>query len=99
MLAVTLVAAAALLASGLPHWTRLALALPVAATAVNFLQGYRHFCVGFARVGLWNFGAIGQLQHVTDPEAHAADLRAVRGIVRDGVLIGVALGVLAVALP
>jgi len=74
-LAVTVVLFAVLLWAGVNPWWRLLLFLPATAAASGFLQAHLRFCSGFARQGLFNFGALGQVQHVTDDASKAKDRR------------------------
>jgi hypothetical protein len=89
-----LFAAVALGASG--PW-RLSVGLPAAAAAISGLQVRRNTCVAH--------GATGSFEHedftTTKVEAAFAEAsrRVAATIVRDGVLVGVAVSVLAVLLP
>ena len=64
-----------LLAVDAPAFTRLAVALPVAASISGFLQARMRFCAGFGMAGVQNFGAIGDEQKIADSEAVKADRR------------------------
>jgi hypothetical protein len=82
-----------------PAPTRLVVALPVAASASSYLQARFHFCAGFGSRGLYNFGDVGPVTQVEDPVALAQDRRRARQIGLGGAAIGLAVGVLAAALP
>ena len=98
-LAVGVAAHVALVALGAPHWTRLILFLPAAASASGYLQAFLHFCAGFGSRGVFNLGPVGTVQAVADPIAKARDRARSMQIGVASVLIGVAVAVLAAALP
>ncbi|MGD0862620.1 MAG: hypothetical protein ABSA21_07640 [Candidatus Limnocylindrales bacterium] len=88
-----------LAATAAPHWTRLILFLPAAASASGYLQAWLHFCAGFGSRGVYNFGPLGKVQQVADRQARARDrARSLRIGVAAG-LIGVAVAIVAVLLP
>ena len=82
-----------------PPPVRLLVALPVAVGASSYLQVRLKFCAGFGSRGIYNFGEVGPVTQVTDPEALAKDRRRARQIGLAGAAIGLAVGVLAAALP
>ncbi len=90
---------AGLLVIDAPAPARLLVALPVAVSASSYLQARFHFCAGFGSRGLYNFGEVGPVTQVEDPVALAADRRRARQIGLGGAAIGIAVGVLAAALP
>jgi hypothetical protein len=47
-------------------------------SASGFLQAHFRFCIGFARMGVANFGDLGQTKAVESEAARAADRR--RGV-------------------
>jgi len=59
--------------AGVGRWWRLVVFLPASLAASGFLQARSRFCVGYARMGISNFGAIGQTQAVEDEAARSAD--------------------------
>jgi hypothetical protein len=90
---------AALIVVGAPHWTRLILVLPAGASASGYLQAWFHFCAGFGSRGIYNFGPLGTVQQVGDPEARARDrARSVR-IGVGSLVIGAAVAIVAALLP
>jgi hypothetical protein len=96
---VTIVVAVAIFALGLPHPVRLLIGLPAAAAIVGWLQAVLRFCVGFARLGVFNFGEIGPMEHIADAAAHHADqLRAAR-MIGVSLIGGLVIGILAALLP
>ena len=89
----------ALLLVDAPAPLRLIVALPAAASASGYLQARFHFCAGFGSRGVYNFGELGPVVEVEDPEAKALDRAKSRQIGLASAAIGVAVGVLAAALP
>jgi hypothetical protein len=79
-------------------WWRLLIAIPAAGTTVTYLQAILHFCVGFARLGVFNFGELGRMERVRDDAALHADRMKARRMIAAGCAIGLAVGVLAVLL-
>jgi hypothetical protein len=98
-LIVTVALFVALVWVGAPHWTRLALALPAAGSAVGYLQAYLRFCAAFATMGVFNFGERRDVTRVTDPVALRRDRARAFRIFGASALIGLAVGVLAAVLP
>lgn len=98
-LAVTVVVFAALVVVGAPHWTRLVLALPAGASASGYLQAWFHFCAGFGSRGIYNFGPLGTVQEVADPQARARDRAKSMRIGLGSLAIGVVVAVVAALLP
>jgi hypothetical protein len=98
--AIAAVVLVALIAAGLPAWTRLVVLFPAWGAAISWLQARRRFCVGFAMAGISNFGDddTGR-QAIADPAQRAADRRKTMELVRDGFVIGLIVAVVAVLLP
>ena len=97
--AATLVTLAVLVAVGAPPLARLILALPAAGTAVAYLEAALKFCVAFGSRGVFNFGPLGTLATIRDSSARSRDRTRAFQITLAGVLIGLAVGVIAVAVP
>ena len=98
-LIVSLVLFAVLVWAGAPHWTRIVLALPAAASAVGYLQAYLRFCAAFGALGVFNFGTRRDVRPVSDPQARARDRVRAFEIFAASAVIGLAVGSLAVLLP
>ena len=96
---VTIVVAAAIFALDLPHPVRLLIGVPAAGAIVAWLQAVLRFCVGFARLGVFNFGEIGPMERVADPAAHRADQRRAARMIGVSLLGGLAIGIAAALLP
>ncbi|MFI5260955.1 MAG: hypothetical protein ACHQZR_00205 [Candidatus Limnocylindrales bacterium] len=96
---VTLVLAIAVFALGWPPPARVVIALPAAAAIVSWLQVVLHFCVGFARLGVFNFGAVGPMERVVDPAARRADQRRAASMIVVALVGGLAIGLTAALLP
>lgn len=88
-----------LVALGVPDWWRFAVALPAAGTAVSYLEAALKFCVAFGTRGVFNFGPLGSLAAVADPSARSRDRLRALEITLVGLLIGLAVGAIAVVLP
>ena len=69
-------------------WWRLLIFFPATLSASGFLQAHFHFCAGFARKGVFNFGEIGKTQEVTDESANAKDKQKGNKIALYAVSIG-----------
>ena len=90
---------AGLVAVGAPRPSRLVVALPAAISASGYLQARFRFCAGFGSRGLYNFGELGQTLQVEDADARRRDHVRSNQIGFAGAAIGVAAGLIAVALP
>lgn len=97
--AFTLVTLAVLVVLGAPPLARLIVALPAAGTAVAYLEAALKFCVAFGSRGVFNFGPLGALATITDSSARSRDRTRAFQITLAGVLIGLAIGTIAIALP
>jgi hypothetical protein len=88
-----------LVAAGASPLTRLVVALPAAVAAACYLEAYLKFCIRFGWLGLFNFGRYGATTQVVDAAERARDRR--RSLVLSAItaLIGIVVGVIAVALP
>ena len=82
-----------------PPLARLIVVLPAGAAATGYLQAWLRFCAGFGSRGVFNFGVLGQTQHVEDAEARARDRARAIQIGLASLAIGVTVGVVAVLLP
>jgi hypothetical protein len=90
---------AALVVTGAPHWTRLILVLPAGASASGYLQAWLHFCAGFGSRGVYNFGPLGTVSQVAEPEARARDLARSIRIGVAALAIGIVVAIVAALLP
>ncbi len=97
--ALTVLILAALVALDAPPALRLLVALPAAGAAAGYLQAWLRFCAAFGLRGTFNFGALGRSRSVTDRDALRRDRRRAAQIGIAALAIGVAVGVLAAALP
>jgi hypothetical protein len=88
-----------LVAIGAPHWTRLVLVLTAGGSASGYLQAMFHFCAGFGSKGVFNFGPLGTVEEVSDPEARARDRFKSLEIGLASLAIGLIVGIAAVFLP
>jgi hypothetical protein len=95
-LAITLVLLAILIWIGVNPWWRLLVFFPATISASGFLQAYFQFCSGFARIGVFNFGSLGQKNKVTDESSKMKDRRKGNQILLYSVLIGAAVALISV---
>jgi hypothetical protein len=98
-LAVSAAVLAALVLVGAPHWMRLILFLPAGASASGYLQAWFHFCAGFGSRGVFNFGPLGTVHEVADPQAKKRDRARSMQIGIGSLAIGAAVAVVAALLP
>jgi hypothetical protein len=98
-LIVSVVVLAALVAIGAPHWTRLVLVLTAGGSASGYLQAIFHFCAGFGSRGVYNFGPLGIVEQVSDPEARSRDRFRSLEIGLASLAVGLVVGIAAVFLP
>ena len=73
--------------------------IPATVSASGYLQAWLKFCAGFGAIGVRNFGPLGRTEAVDDEAARAADRRRAREIGLMSFGVGVAVALLAVALP
>lgn len=95
----TVVLLAILVAIGAPPLLRLLVGLPAAGSAVGYLQAWLRFCAGFATRGTFNFGPLGGVDQVADPESLSRDRRRATQIALASLAIGIAVGIVAALLP
>ena len=91
--------ATVLLAVDAPAWTRLAVALPVAAGLSGLIQARLRFCAGFGMAGLQNMDELGAQVQVEDSEARARDRRKALQINAMSIVGGLAAGIAFALLP
>ncbi len=97
-------AAAAVLAAGLllvdaPAAARWLVAIPLAISAIGFLQARFRFCAAYGAAGVRNFGPLGSTERVADAAARRADRSKAIAISLAGGAIGVAGAMILVLLP
>src|ERR1700690_3894174 len=97
-LIIALILFAVLFWTGVDPWWRLLVFLPATLSASGFLQAYFQFCSGFARRGVFNFGAIGQMNPVADDASKAKDRRWGNRITLYAVVIGALIAIACVFL-
>ncbi len=95
----TIVLLVALIAIGAPPIARLLVALPATIAASGYLQAWLRFCAGFGSRGVFNFDRVGETQRVEDDGARRRDRARATQIGVAALLIGVAVGIVAVLLP
>jgi hypothetical protein len=90
---------AVLVAVGAPPITRALVGLPTVIAASGYLQAHLRFCAGFGQVGVFNFGTVGETEHVVDDEARARDKAKARQIGLMSFAVGIAVAIAAVVVP
>ncbi len=88
-----------LVAIDAPPLSRLLVAVPAAAAASGYLQARLRFCAGFGSRGVYNFGELGQTQHVGDAQDRRRDRARATRIGLASLAVGAAAGVVAVRVP
>ena len=96
--AIVLVAFLALVRSGVSPWWRLFIFFPAVLSASGFLQAHFHFCSGFARLGVFNFGPPGERHEVADEISKEKDRKRGIEITLYALLIGAAITILSLCL-
>lgn len=94
----TFILLAILIMIGVSPWWRLFIFFPAALAAAGFLQARFHFCAGFARTGIYNFGPIGENRPVPDETSKAKDRKKGNQITLYSALIGIIVALICVAL-
>ncbi len=89
---------AGLLAIDAPAPSRLVIAVPAAVAASGYLQARLRFCAGFGSRGVYNFGDVGPTIQVEDAEARRRDRTRSRQIGLASAGIGLAAGLVSVAI-
>jgi hypothetical protein len=90
---------AALVVIGAPDWTRFLVAIPAIGAASGYLQARLRFCAGFGSMGVFNFGELGPTERVSSDGDRARDRMRAFQIGFASFAIGIAFGLLAVAVP
>ena len=90
---------AALVVIGAPDWTRFLVAIPAIGAASGYLQARLRFCAGFGSMGVFNFGELGPTERVASDADRARDRMRAFQIGFASFAIGIAFGLLAVAVP
>jgi hypothetical protein len=82
-----------------PTPLRLLVFFPVAIAASGYLQAWLRFCAGFGWAGVFNFGAVGRTDEVTEAHARARDRAMAGRIGLASAIIGAVVAIVAVLLP
>jgi hypothetical protein len=98
-LIVTLVVFVVLVVAHVPPLARLIVGLPAAGAAAGYLQAAFRFCAGFASRGIFNFGALGQVEQVPDEDARRRDRSKANQILAGSLALGIVVAIVAVVLP
>jgi hypothetical protein len=76
-----------------PLW-RLSLILPATSLGIGFLQVFLKFCVGFGRMGVFNFDKVGKVIPVEEKENLEKDHKKSRQMTLMGLAFGVVCGII-----
>jgi hypothetical protein len=98
-LAAALALFAVLVAIDAPNWTRLLIAIPAIVSASGYIQARVKFCAGFGSRGIFNFGEVGPTEQVGADADRERDRARARQIGAASIAIGLAAGLIALALP
>ena len=90
---------AALVVIGSPEWTRILVAIPAIGAASGYIQAHLKFCAGFGAAGVFNVGELGPTERVDDVADRSRDRTRAFQIGFASFAIGIAVGLLAVAVP
>jgi hypothetical protein len=90
---------AALVLIGAPDWTRLLVGIPAIISASGYIQAHLRFCAGFGSAGVFNFGELGPTERVLSAADRARDRTRATQIGVASFAIGIAVALIAYALP
>ena len=79
--------------------SRLYLFIPALIFSVGWVQSRRKFCLAFGFMGTFNFGKLGQLTKIANPEDLKADRKTALSILGRSLIIAIALTFIAVLIP
>jgi hypothetical protein len=78
---------------------RFSLFVPLFVFAIGFVQSRKKFCLAYGFLGTFNFGGLGQISRVADPESKKADRKTALIILFQSALLALGLTLIAYALP
>jgi hypothetical protein len=90
-LVASLILATGLIASSAPQASGLTLFAPLMVFAVGFIQSRRKFCLAYGLAGTFNFGKLGQISKVANPEDKAADRKTALSILAQATALALGL--------
>ena len=85
-----------LIVAGVNRMWRLCIMIPAMISATGFLQAHYRFCVGYARIGVFNFGPIGTTQKISNGISKAKDKKRSFQIMLYAALLGIAAAFLSI---
>ena len=94
MLIITIALLAVMIWYKVNTWWRILVFFPAMVSASGFLQARLHFCSGFANKGVFNFGAPGTVQQVTDEASREKDRRRGNQISLYAAIIGAGVAII-----
>jgi hypothetical protein len=78
---------------------RYTLFIPLMIFAIGFVQSRKKFCLAYGFAGTFNFGKLGQISRVSDPNAKKADRKTALTILAQSVALALGLTLATLALP
>lgn len=78
---------------------RLGIFFPLLVSAIGFIQAKNKFCLAYGLAGTFNFGKIGDIERVFDPESKKSDRRKAIAILIQAALVAGFATALFVSLP
>jgi hypothetical protein len=98
-IALSLISVVSFVTTGAPRGARLAVFFPLMLASIGWVQSRRKFCLAYGFMGTFNFGKLGQISKVSDPQSRSADRKTALSILFQATLYAaIATGVV-VALP
>jgi len=97
--ALTVFIAVELLRRGTPRSERLGIFFPAMMAAIGFLQARKRFCLAFGLSGIFNFGALGNVQKVISPQDRALDRKTALILLLQSAALALAVTLVVYLLP
>ena len=88
-----------LLSSDAARGARLSLFVPLMVFAIGFIQSRKKFCLAYGFMGTFNFGKLGQISRVSDPNSKKADRKTALTILAQSTALALGLTLATFALP
>lgn len=95
----TLSSIATSITTGASPGARVGIFIPALIMSVGWVQSRKKFCLAYGFAGTFNFGKLGAISRVADPEARRADRATAIKIFGQSALYAAIVTALAVALP
>ena len=89
----------ALISASAPRGARVGIFLPLMVAAVGYVQSRSKFCLAYGFAGTFNFGKLGELSRVADPQDKAADRATALKILSKSFLLAFVVTLVVLVLP